>query len=310
MTSQRPSLHPLVGDFPAGSTFQAGLSALGVLASQAHLTHRDRAIVDWLDRHGVLTTAQITAGFFSNPTTASHRLAKLRAIGLVDRFHRPRPAGGFGPWHWVIGPLGAQLAAAAREAPAPTPRALRTRVAQLAASPMLLHLLGTNQFFVDLYSHTRSHPQTQLVRWWSERDTAARYRGRIHPDGHALWRHRNSVVGLFLEYDRGTENLSRLVRKLKAYEQLAADGGPVYPVLFWLASTTREANLHAALSEQHHGLRVPVATGVCEGHPAARVWRVFGVRRRHTLAQLPCDHGDPNSLYNPNLRDPELDLRV
>jgi hypothetical protein len=311
MTGPRPSLHPLVGDFPAGSTFHAGLSVLGVLASQAHLTNRDLAIVDWLDRHGVLTTAQITTAFFSHANTASRRLAKLRAIGLVDRFHRPLPAGGFGPWHYVIGPLGAQLAAAAREAAAPTPRALRARHAQLAASPMLLHLLGSNQFFVDLHAHARSHPRTRLVRWWSERDTASRYRGRVHPDGHALWRDQDTVVGLFLEFDRSTEDLGRLVRKLTAYDQLAADGGPAYPVLFWLHSATREANLHAALAERHPGWRVPVATGVRDGtHPAARVWAVPGARRRRTLIELPCDHGDPASMYNPNLRDPDLDLEL
>jgi Replication-relaxation len=311
MVIPRPPLHPLVGDFPAGSTFHAGQSVLGVLASQAHLTNRDLAMVDWLDRHGVLTTAQLTAAFFSHPNTANHRLNKLRAIGLVDRFHRPLPTGGFGPWHWVIGPLGAQLAAAAREAAAPTPRALRIRHAQLAASPTLLHLLGTNQFFVDLYAHTRRNPHTHLLRWWSERDTATRYRGRIHPDGHALWRHRNTVVGLFLEFDRSTENLGRLVRKLSAYDQLAADGGPAYAVLFWLHSAAREANLHAALAERRAGWRVPVATGVRDGgHPAGRVWAVPGQRRRRSLAQLPCDHGDPGSVYNPNLRDPDLDLEL
>jgi hypothetical protein len=310
MNRPRPALHPLVGEFPVASTFHAGLSVLGVLASQAHLTNRDRAIVDWLDRHGVLTTAQITAAFFSHPNTASHRLAKLRAIGLVDRFHRPLPTGGFGPWHWVIGPLGAQLAAAARDAAAPTPRALRTRQAQLAASPTLLHLLGTNQFFIDLYVHTRSHPQTQLLRWWSEHDTATRYRGRIHPDGHALWRHRDTVVGLFLEFDRSTENLGRLVRKMNAYDQLAADGGPAYPVLFWLHSAKRETNLHAALTERRHSWRVPVATGVRDAHPAARVWAVPGQQRRHTLVELPTDHGDPGSVYNPNLHDPELDQEL
>lgn len=311
MTSPRQTRHPLLGDFPTGATFRAGVSVLSVLASQAHLTNRDRAIVDWLDRHGVLTTDQITAAFFTSTTTARHRLAKLRAIGLVDRFHRPQPSGGFGPWHWVIGPLGAQLAAAARDAAAPTPRALRARHAKLAASPTLLHLLGTNQFFVDLHAYARDHRQTHLVRWWSEHDTAARYHGRIHPDGHALWRHGTTIMGLFLEFDRSTEHLARLVRKLSAYEELAADGGPAYPVLFWLHSAARERNLHAALAARREGLRVPVATGVRDGvNPAARVWALPGQRGRHTLAQLPSHHGDPHGMYNPNLRDPELDLHL
>ena len=106
-----------------------------------------------------------------------------------------------------------------------------------------------------------------------------------------------------------TENLTRLVRKLDAYDQLAADGGPAYPVLFWLDSAARERNLHAVLAERREGPRVPVATGVRDGtNPAARVWALPAVRGRHTLAQLPSHHGDPHSMYNPNLRDPDLDL--
>lgn len=311
MTSPRPSRHPLVGDIPIGSASHTAPSVLGVLASQAHLTDRDRTIVDWLDRHGVLTTDQITAAFFNHPNTAARRLTKLRDIGLVARFHRPQPTGGFSPWHWVIGPLGAQLAAAARDATAPTQQALRARHAKLAASPTLPHLLGTNQFFIDLHVHARNHPHTQLVRWWSEHDTVARYHGRIHPDGHALWRHRATVIGLFLEYDRGTENLTRLVRKLNAYDELAADGGPAYPILFWLTSTSREANLHAALTARREGVRVPVATGVWDGtNPAGRVWALPGLCGRRTLAQLPSHHGDQHSMYNPSLRDPDLDLRL
>jgi hypothetical protein len=82
-----------------------------VLAAQAHLTDRDRTIIDWVDRHGVLTTTQLTAAWFTSPTTAAHRLAKLRELGLLDRFHRPAPGAWFTPWHWVIGPLGAAITA-------------------------------------------------------------------------------------------------------------------------------------------------------------------------------------------------------
>ena len=100
---------------PVSASPRSARSAPGVLSAQAHLTDRDRQIADWLDRHGVLTTAQITAVFFASPITAAHRLAKLRTVGLVDRFHRPIASGGFGPWHWVIGPLGAEITAASRD---------------------------------------------------------------------------------------------------------------------------------------------------------------------------------------------------
>jgi hypothetical protein len=325
-----------------------------ILAVQARLTDRDRTIIDWLDRHGVLTTAQLTAALFTSPTTAAHRLAKLRAIGVVDRFHHPWPGGGFGPWHWVIGPMGARIAAASRNTTPPTSRALQARHDRLTASPTLAHLLGTNQFFIDLYAHTRTNPHAQLVRWWSEHDTARRYHRRIHPDGHALWRDhdhdhghghghgrdrdRRIVIGIFLEYDRGTEDLWRLVRKLAAYDQIAAEGGACYPVLFWLHSTRREAGLHAEFARRRPAGLVPVATAVrdpadlgltqhrfaqhdperhgfvrpgpAQHGPAGPVWALVGdPTPRRTLAGLPFDHGDPVRL-SPNLQDPTLDREL
>jgi hypothetical protein len=36
---------------------------------------------------------------------------------------------------------------------------------------------------------------------------------------------------------------------------------------------------------------------------------VPGARRR-SLVELPCDHGDPGSMDNPNLREPELDVEL
>jgi hypothetical protein len=280
-------------------------SSSGVLPAQAHLTDRDRLIADWLDRHGVLTTAQLTAAFFTSPITAAHRLAKLHALGLVDRFHRPLPGGGFGPWHWVIGPLGADITAAARDEPPPTASALRRRHARLADSSHLAHRLGTNQFFIDLHRHARHSAGTaQLTLWWSERDSAHRFRRQIRADGHALWHEDDTTIGLFLEYDTaGAENLSRLVDKLRGYDELAGDGGPAYPVLFWLHAADREANLHRLLAARAPG-PVPVATGIHTpgANPAGRVWRLAGDRQpgRRRLVELPSRHGAPGSVYNPH----------
>jgi len=290
---------------PVSASPGSARSASGVLPAQARLTDRDRLIADWLDRHGVLTTAQLTAAFFTSPITAAHRLSKLRTVGLVDRFHRPIARGGFGPWHWVIGPLGAEITAAARDEAPPTAPALRRRHARLADSSHLAHRLGTNQFFVDLHSHGRhSGGGAQLLLWWSEHDCAQRFRRPIRADGHALWREAGATMGLFLEYDTaGAENLARLVDKLRGYDELAGDGGPAYPVLFWLHSADRETHLHQMLANRGPG-PVPVATGVHTpgANPAGPVWRLAGDPRpgRRRLAELPSRHGRPDSVYNPH----------
>jgi hypothetical protein len=272
----------------------------------SHLTPRDLQLADWLDQHGVLTTTQIATALFHDRGTANHRLLKLLHLGLLDRFRQPLPGGGVTAWHWVLGPLGAQVTAAARGEAPPSPQQLYQRQLRLAASPALGHRLGTNSFFIDLYAHARRHPGARLLRWWSERDTARRYVGRIHPDGHGLWSHSGRVSGFFLEHDTGTENHNRLVRKLEAYWQLAVDGGPRYPVLYWLHSARREANLQAALAER--GIPVVAATAVRGPGvtPAGAVWLLAG-GRRVALHQLPGNHGDPDGMFTPNLNDPELD---
>jgi Replication-relaxation len=294
---------PVPGRSPDGRPVAAALAAL------SRLTERDLLLADWLDQHGVLTTAQISAALFGHRNTANHRLLRLREIGLIDRFRRPLPGGGTTAWHWVLGPLGAQLVAAARGQAPPTRRQLTDRQLQLASSPQLAHRLGINSFFIRLYAHARGHPHTALLRWWSERDTARRYTDRIHPDGHGLWQHGATITGFFLEHDTGTENLNRLIRKLDAYDELAADGGPAYPVLFWLHSSRREDNLHTALATRRRPGYAECATAarIAGTHPATAVWRLAGHPGRHPLHQLPCWHGRPDSLYAANLHDPDLD---
>jgi Replication-relaxation len=57
-----------------------------------------------------------------------------------------------------------------------------------------------------------------------------------------------AVTDFFLEYDTGTEPLTRVAAKLAGYAALAARTGITTPVLFWLPSARREAALHARLA--------------------------------------------------------------
>ncbi|HVE46680.1 MAG TPA: replication-relaxation family protein [Acidimicrobiales bacterium] len=70
-----------------------------------------------------------------------------------------------------------------------------------------------------------------------------------------------STVEFFLEYDRGTETLARLVDKLAGYERLEAERGASSWVLFVLSSPRREATARRALA----GATVPIATTVLAG---------------------------------------------
>jgi hypothetical protein len=261
------------------------------------LTDRDIAIIELLGDHGVLTTQQITAAFFGSRHTAQHRLRLLRIWGLLDRFVRYRPGFGSYPYHWTLGPVGARWLALSRDEPAPSLRAVRERRDRLASSPKLDHLLGVNEFFTQLLANSRTAADRRLLRWWPEAAAANRFGRRINPDAHGLWAVGEQQVGFFLEHDTGTEQLDRLVRKLDRYRRLRADGGPGFPVLFWLGSPTRETNLKRRLNGTDHGVTVATASRQAGAAPWEPVWKVHGNgRHRLALHELPCDPGTPGPL--------------
>jgi hypothetical protein len=288
------------------------------LSSHSHLTPSDRYLLNLLEDHRVLTSHQIQRVLFAHRRTCGLRLEILRGLDLIDQFRFARPYGGSEPWKWVLGLAGARFQAAAGNRPAPTERAHREQTLRLTASPVLTHLLTTNEFFVRLHhaARTNAHStsdtantlgadsETVLRRWWPEKVATTRFPG-IAPDGHGLWACQGRTVGMFLECDRGTENLSRLTAKLPGYARLVENGGPRYPVLFWLPSPQREANLQRLLRADPPP--VPVATATHDTDPAAAVWMPIGGWQRLPLHDLPSDHG-PHTAGNPNWRDGLLDL--
>jgi len=269
------------------------------------LQPRDYTIAALLDEHTTLTTDHLTAILFANATTCRHRLHLLRRLGFIDRFIRNRP-GAPNPVCWLPGLLSARYMALARDQLPPTAKALRERQDRIYASPTLGHLLAVNQFFTGLLVHARRHPENALTRWWSERTTTATFGRRIKPDGHGVWTDGRQETGFFLELDRGTEPIGRLIDKLAAYRKLHAEGGPHYPVLFALPNRLREQNLHRRLTDRPEPT-LTIATSSPESgtNPASAVWRLAGNgRHRLTLAELPSHHGPPGPL-NPGAPQPD-----
>jgi hypothetical protein len=262
------------------------------------LRPRDYTIASLLHHHTMLTTEQLTAILFTNPITCRHRLNVLRSFGFVDRFIHRTTLGAPNIVCWIPGPLSARLTALATDENPPTARAVRERQDRVYANPALDHLVDTNWFFVQLLAYARAHQHTSLLRWWSERTTAAAFGQRIHPDGHGVWADQNRQVGFFLELDRGTEPLGRLADKLSSHRRLRAEGGPAYPVLFALPNRTREQNLHRRLAERPTPSLVVATTSPESGRNAAEpVWRLVGNgRHRLALADLPGSHGQPGPL--------------
>jgi hypothetical protein len=272
-----------------------------VLAVQPRLTDRDRTLLGWLYDHQLLTTAQIAHALFPSLDFAQKRLLKLLDAALLDRFRPLRHGGGSYPWHYLLAQPGLELVAAARGDELPRRDAALARRRSLTRTRLLTHLLGVNQFFIDLAGHARLHPDTGggLQRWLSARQcqTWGAFGPiaitRVRPDGHGVWREHGQTVPFYLEYDTGTETLDEIASvKIARYREHVQSSGPRWPVLVSLHSAVRERNLHRRLATGK--LPLPVATyardhaAAAGDSPADQAWLVHGADRvgRLRLAEL------------------------
>lgn len=294
----------------------AAKSAPDPLHDLRSLTPRDQVLLSWLAEHYVLTSSQIATALFPSRRAAQRRLTHLHRLGAVSRF-RYHPADvdtfdhrttapstlsaytGSSDYRYTLGPFGLLLHPTAYTDPdnpqAKPPRSHVERRARIARSRALRHLLGVNEFFVDLCAHTRTHRDTALLRWFSEQHATRAFTSRssqIRPDAHGVWRAGDSTVAFFLEHDNGTEDLPRVLRKLRQYERLAVDDdGPRYPVLFWVPDRRRQQALLHLMSGV--ALPIPVAAAVQCDTPAGPVWAMPGLPNAQLpLHQLPSDPVD------------------
>jgi hypothetical protein len=221
---------------------------------QRRLTERDRWLIGLLAEHRVLTADEVALLGFDSVARARRRLRLLHERGVLARFRRcVRP--GSQPWRYTLGPVGEAVYAAASGTPAPRAAKVVEKIARLAESPTLEHLLATNRFFVALHAAARARAGCGLAQWGSARRTAETTGEYVRPDGYGHWYEtdrdgRRRETRFFLEYDRGRENLPTVVGKLDRYQAMTA-AGVNHPVLFVFGSPARE----------HHFLAQAVRAG-------------------------------------------------
>ena len=270
---------------------------------QSALTDRDHVLLGWLYDHGLLTSFQIAHALYPSVDFAQKRLRKLVALGVLTRFRPQKPDGGSYPYHYVLDQLGVDVVAAQRGDELPRRDQARKRRWHLTNRANLPHLLGVNQFFIDLAGYARVHPQASLDRWWNaarcqqrgafrdpEEDdlTVLAYQAKVRPDGHGIWTEQDRQVSFFVEYDNNTEPLWKLLDKINGYAVMAKMYQRAWPVLFSLHSAARERHFHQELSAD--GVRYPVATAARDNIPktgrcaAEAVWWLH--RRDGALLRL------------------------
>jgi hypothetical protein len=168
------------------------------------LTARDRELLSEVQRCGVLTREHvIRLKLFHSKTRANERLRRLAWAGYLTARVQPLPVGG--P-RFVYFP-GVLLADARGE---------RRRL--LTTSDLFLHHeLG----LVDI--RLAFERGTTVSQWLSAGDIVGLNLGLV-PDAFVEYAVGGLTFCAFLEYDRGTETLGRLERKVRAYLDLAFSG--------------------------------------------------------------------------------------
>jgi hypothetical protein len=257
-----------------------------------------------LHEHRVLTAHQITALAFPSFRSGRMRMRELFQYGVVDRF-QPFISVGTAPMHYVLAPAGATVLAAEYGLDVKELGYRHDRAFGVAHNLRLAHTVGVNEWFTALVDHARhSNPaeHTTLGAWWSEARCARHFGDLIKPDAYGRWAAHGAEIEFFLEYDFGTEALTKLAGKLTGYAALAAATAITTPLLVWVPTSRREATARRLLHHAWQGLddprSVPVATAAAEllnpaaAHPspADEVWLPLditaGMSTRRALHRL------------------------
>jgi hypothetical protein len=297
------------GPLPGRPTARAAGSVEHQAMLASRLTARDKWLLALLHEHRVLTTAQIEDAAFPSGRSARQRIRDLYLWRAVSRF-QPFQQLGSAPMHYVLGPAGAAVLAAEHGLDVKDLGYRHDRAMAIAHNQRLTHTVGVNDFFTSLIARSRyTRGAGTLMVWWSEARCARHFGDLVIPDGYGRWQPgtgSSAEVEWFLEFDTGTEALTKVGRKLAGYAHLAESTGIATPVLVWLPTSRREAGARTALARVHTQLdaphTVPVATAAADlldpaaphPSPAEPVWLPLTSSRtttatgpRYSLTELP-----------------------
>jgi hypothetical protein len=283
--------HMLRQHLPGRSTARAASSVEHQAALAARLTPRDKWLLALLYEHRVLTSAQIQDAAFPSSRSTRQRLRELYLWRAVSRFQPFRQLGS-APMHYVLGPAGAAVLAAEHGLDVKDLGYRHDRAMAIAHNQRLAHTVGVGDFFTSLIARSRDPVRSGegVTTWWSETRCARHFGDLVIPDAYGRWAGIGGELEFFLEYDTGSESLTKLARKLLAYARLADSTGIATPVLFWLPTSRREAGARTALARIHADLDqsadVPVATAAAAllkpsaacPSPADEVWLPLNAR--------------------------------
>lgn len=254
------------------------------------LTSRDLWLARMLHEHRVLTTHQITALAYTSLRSAQRRLRTLHQHALLDSF-RPLTQTGSAPEHYTLGPAGAAVLAAHAGCDLAALGWRPSHTGRIAYSPSLGHDLGVNEVLTLLAAHAHTTPGAGLAMWLSERSCARRWGDIVRPDAYAHWREGGHVLPFFLEYDTGSQDLSRVEAKLVGYAAFGSATNTRPALLILTRTQSRDQAIRRRLATPARELGLSVATSSADfttSSPWGPWWSPLdpGDTRRTTLTHL------------------------
>jgi len=263
MITNPPSQKELRGHMPQRVTARAAASAEHHADLARRLQPRDLWLAQMLYEHKVLTSHQIAALAWPSIRAANMRLLPLYQWRLIDRF-QPFVTFGAAPMHYVLDTAGAVAVAHETGLDLKDLAFRRDREMGRARSLQLAHTTGVNGVFAALVHRARHDTELAVTAWWSETRCTRLFGDVVRPDAYGRISHGGRDFEWFLEFDFGTESLTRLANKLAGYQRLATTTGIATPILVWLPTARRETGARAALTRAMQALDqpdlVPVAT--------------------------------------------------
>ncbi len=223
------------------------------------LTSRDIAILQALHDYRYLTTLQIRQLFFPSLRSAQLRLQYLTNQGLLYSWRVIELPGLTRQSSLrLLTPRGARLLADIRGDLA-IPYVQRAKEARDHCWHFT-HDLQANGFFIDLIRASRLGLREGLLFWIGEESCRSnrrawakgKRRAVATPDGEGYYLCRGTLIRFDLEWDRGTESVSRLRQKVRTYVDYYRDveGADRRNALFVLPNPHRENAVHRIIRRE------------------------------------------------------------